>query len=604
MVRRNMLIDVHEHGIALDEKKKKVKCNYCGKVVSGFYRLKCHLGSLRGDVVPCGVVPSNVKDLMMAQLLENKRKSLTKEVGQLCHPDLPLKRKWTASAKAELKSDQVMVSTIDEKQVPAESSMQAHNTNEQNDVKQIEEYVKKVRDSWPVTGCSILIEEWDDDKGRHLVNFLIDCLEGTIYIRSFDLSTYVGSFNAFEMLLQEVMEDVGLKNVVQIIISSTITRLWRATKDIVSKRKNMCWSLGASYCIGLMLYYSGMIRPFREILNKAMTLTKFIHGHTDVLTMFRSYSHGHDLVSKPYKIRPLMAFFTMGNIVSQKNNMKDMVASSEWTDSIWASATEGKWVVDLLRDVTFWRGGHIFLAAVTPLVRILVPINGIDKLLVGSIYNSILQAKKEIKNKLGNKASFYMPFWRVIDFVWDVYLHRPLHAAGYYLNPGIFYSENFHVDGEVATGLESCILNMVEDPDVQTLIYEQLEEYTQGKGAFKDGSTLQGIEDVSPIEWWSCYGAQCPELQKFAVHILSQTCDGTSRYDLKKSLAEELLLTNERLNPTEHQRLKDLTFVEYNKQLKNSKMKAFGDIYVSTDEKIDPMDDWSLTNIPPPEQGS
>lgn len=50
-----------EHGIAQDERKKKVKCNYCGKVVSGgIFRLKQHLARISGEVTHCEKVSEQV----------------------------------------------------------------------------------------------------------------------------------------------------------------------------------------------------------------------------------------------------------------------------------------------------------------------------------------------------------------------------------------------------------------------------------------------------------------------------------------------------------------------------------------------------------------
>ncbi|KAI3814409.1 hypothetical protein L1987_19164 [Smallanthus sonchifolius] len=50
-----------EHGTAQDEKKKKVRCNYCGKVVSGgIYRLKQHLARVSGEVTYCDKAPEEV----------------------------------------------------------------------------------------------------------------------------------------------------------------------------------------------------------------------------------------------------------------------------------------------------------------------------------------------------------------------------------------------------------------------------------------------------------------------------------------------------------------------------------------------------------------
>ncbi|KAK4837998.1 hypothetical protein QYF36_010245 [Acer negundo] len=239
-----MLIDVHDHGIASPDEKDKVACNYCGKEVNGFYRLKCHLGHLRGDVKPY----------------------------------ISLKMNCSTSAK---------------------------NTSKQADSEQIEEHVRKVKDSWAVTGCSIVIDEWEDDKRRRLINFLADSPEGR---------------------------------------------------------------------------------------------------------------------------------------------------------------------------------------------------------------------------------------------------------------------------------------------HVQDLISQQLQKYEHGEGVFKDGSTLQGLQDASPTEWWSRYGAQCPKLQKLAIRIPSQTCDGILGFDLKRSLAEELLSRKKTTNQIDYEYLLDTTYVQCNVQLQNTKSKALSDLYVSTEE-ADPMDD-------------
>ncbi|KAF5180585.1 hAT transposon superfamily [Thalictrum thalictroides] len=50
-----------EHGIAQDDRKRKVKCNYCGKVVSGgIFRFKQHLARISGQVTHCNNAPEEV----------------------------------------------------------------------------------------------------------------------------------------------------------------------------------------------------------------------------------------------------------------------------------------------------------------------------------------------------------------------------------------------------------------------------------------------------------------------------------------------------------------------------------------------------------------
>ena len=101
MATNEVSANVHDHGKAVDEQKKKAQCNYCGKVVSGFTRLKYHLAGKRGDVSACGEVPANVKELVKEKMLEFKRGNIRKEVNKLNHPDLPSKM------KSSLKSNNV-----------------------------------------------------------------------------------------------------------------------------------------------------------------------------------------------------------------------------------------------------------------------------------------------------------------------------------------------------------------------------------------------------------------------------------------------------------------------------------------------------------------
>lgn len=104
---------------------------------------------------------------------------------------------------------------------------------------------------------------------------------------------------------------------------------------------------------------------------------------------------------------------------------------------------------------------------------------------------------------------------------------------------------------------------------------------------------------LHPALLWSDCGVHCPELQKLATRILSQTCDGASRYKLKRSLAENLLAKGR--NPIGQGRLCDLTFVHYNLHLRNA------DWSTDTDHEfgeIDPMNDWIVWEGPSTSQSN
>ena len=79
------------------------------------------------------------------------------------------------------------------------------------------EYLKDFKQSWVRTGCTIMSDGWTDQKGRTLINFLVSCPRGTMFLRSRDASDQVKDANLLFHFLDEVVEEVGATNVVQII---------------------------------------------------------------------------------------------------------------------------------------------------------------------------------------------------------------------------------------------------------------------------------------------------------------------------------------------------------------------------------------------------
>lgn len=372
------------------------------------------------------------------------------------------------------------------------------------EVKEMQEYVKRIRQSWASTGCSILLDGWIDESGQNLVSFIVDCPQGPIYLRSADVSAIIGDVDALQLLLDGVIEEVGVTNVVQIIACSTSGWMGDLGKQFMKRQRTVFWTVSASHCIELMLEKIGMLDSVQRVLDKTKTITRFIHGHTSVMKILRYFTGDCNLIM-PSNVRSAMPFMTIENIVSKKNNLTAMFVSSEWNNSDWATTTEGTRVADLVKDHSFWTGARMVLKTTIPLVRALCLIRGTDKPQVGYIYETMDQAKETIKEGVSNKKSEYMPVWEIIDEIWDKHLHSPLHAAGYYLNPSLFYSSDFYSDPEVSFGLLCCIVRMVQDQSTQDSISLQLDEYRRAKGSFSQGGTIDQINKFSPGKTYLSY---------------------------------------------------------------------------------------------------
>eukprot|EP00253_Pinus_taeda_P021846 PITA_21846 len=153
-----------------------------------------------------------------------------------------------------------------------------------------------------------------------------------------------------------------------------------------------------------------------------------------------------------------------------------------------------------------------------------------EKLAMGYIYEAMDQAKEQIQTTYKNRLAKYGCIWEIIDNRWNNQLHCPIHATGYFLNLKYHYKNqlgDLH-DGEVRVGLIDCLERMVPTHADQLEIHRQLTVFTMAGGTF--GKNLAKMaRDVDQLaHWWESFGGQCPQLQRFAISVLSQTCSTSS----------------------------------------------------------------------------
>lgn len=110
------------------------------------------------------------------------------------------------------------------------------------------------------------------------------------------------------------------------------------------------------------------------------------------------------------------------------------------------------------------------------------------------------RAKETIKKSfLNKKKEEYKKAFQIIDQRWACQLHRPLHAAGNYLNPGIFYDNKINAScEEVMTGLYACIKRLVPDSSIQDKITTELATYQNAKALFRNKMAIGQRKTKAP----------------------------------------------------------------------------------------------------------
>eukprot|EP00253_Pinus_taeda_P014564 PITA_14564 len=399
-----------------------------------------------------------------------------------------------------------------------------------------------------------------------------------MFLKSVDASNRVRYGQLLFQLLDEVVEEVGVANVVQ-IITNNASNYVLARKLLEEKHKTIFWNPCAAHCIDLMLEDNGKLDWVKNIVEHAKSITKCIYNHSWILSLMRKHTRGRDIIRLAIT-RFATHFLTLQSMLSQHRNLQKLFSNDEWNESHWSHKLDGKDLKKTVNEEIFWKKEVEIVKVVEPLVKVLRLVDG-ERLAMGFIYEAMDQAKKQIKTTYKDRVAKYGPIWAIIDERWNNQLHHLIHAAGYFLNPRYHYKalEAGALGREVRDGLIHCIDCMVPMESDQLEIHQQITCFNKATAT-----------------WWEAFGSHCPQLQKFAICIFSQTCSATG-CECIWSIFERI--RTKKRNCLDKKRLNDLVYVQYNLQLKrNQLLNKRPDSDPIVLEDIDPTSDWVVESHP------
>ena len=269
-------------------------------------------------------------------------------------------------------------------------------------------------------------------------------------------------------------------------------------KLLETKRRHLYWTPCAAHCIDLILEDIGKMAGFSRILKRAMSLNAYIYVRRRVVNLLRHFTGQRELV-RAGVTRFATAFLTLQRIHKQKNNWRKMFTSENWTTSKWAKEAAGKKATSTILMTTFWTNIVYVLKIFGPLVSVLRLVDGEKKPAMGYIYEAMDRAKEAIIKSFNEKEEKYKEVFKIIDDRWECQLHRPLHAAGYYLNPDFFYSNSsLSQDEEVMSGLYKALERLVLSHDEQDKISDQFSLYQNVEGLFGMDMAIRHRKTKSP----------------------------------------------------------------------------------------------------------
>ncbi|KAK9984210.1 hypothetical protein SO802_033735 [Lithocarpus litseifolius] len=147
-----------------------------------------------------------------------------------------------------------------------------------NAVHEVNDILLDIKNDWKVYGCLVMFDRWTNQKQLQIMNFLVYCPRGAMFLKSIDTSGLTKDaetlFNIFDSLVQEI----GVEYIVQ-LITDNASAYKKDGKKLQQKYGTLFWSPCAVHCIDFMLENIANPKWFPfvdEAIKKAKKITKFI----------------------------------------------------------------------------------------------------------------------------------------------------------------------------------------------------------------------------------------------------------------------------------------------------------------------------------------
>ncbi|KAL4301196.1 hypothetical protein AHAS_Ahas17G0276700 [Arachis hypogaea] len=285
-------------------------------------------------------------------------------------------------------------------------------------VEDVKKMIEDYHDIWKQTGYTIMVDGWIDRCRHTLINLLVYYPKGTAFLKSFDASHVLKIADALFKLLSDVVLFVGPENVVH-VVTDNVANYVAIGRLLESEFPRLYWSLYAVHCVNLMFQDIGKLEEVSETISQVSMIT---------------------------------------SILAQKDALRAMVTSREWTSSAYSKEAKAKKFVDQVLDSKFWNQCTDIVKLTQQHVRVLRIVDSENRAAIDFLYQAIYKVRKDMVKRFQKRKTVVDPYLKILATHWDSELRKNLHAAGYWLNPSFrFNTGEFEKNKQTTSGLLDVI---------------------------------------------------------------------------------------------------------------------------------------------------
>ena len=149
--------------------------------------------------------------------------------------------------------------------------------------KEVQSLVDSYLGAWEKVGCIIMNGGWPDNRHKTLINFMVYCPQGILFVKFVDTSDIVKDANKLFLLFDEIIIWVGLTNLVQMVIDNA-TNSVAVGRLIFHKYKHINWLTWAPHYLNLIFKDICKLNHIAELARRASKVTIFVYNHVALLS--------------------------------------------------------------------------------------------------------------------------------------------------------------------------------------------------------------------------------------------------------------------------------------------------------------------------------
>ncbi|KAF1872029.1 hypothetical protein Lal_00012250 [Lupinus albus] len=186
---------------------------------------------------------------------------------------------------------------------------------------------------------SVMQNGWTDRSTQTLINFLVYCPKEIVFIKSVDASHASKTADLFFKLFKEVVMYVGLENIVHIVTDNAANYV--AVGRLLEKEfPHLFWSPCAADCVNLMFQDIEKSPQVTNTVSHAAKITKYLYNQCHPLYLMRQFTNGKEIFPQLQLALPVTLLHC--NILAQKDALRALVTSREWTSSAYTKDVKAK----------------------------------------------------------------------------------------------------------------------------------------------------------------------------------------------------------------------------------------------------------------------